>query len=54
MGLANVGVKCLREEGIDDPRELFPGIFDYLENNGFVYDKDEKRFRESCSIADSQ
>ena len=55
MYLANQGVKYLREEEeCDNPRELFPGVFEYLENNGFVYDEDEGRFRETYSGADSQ
>jgi hypothetical protein len=55
MRLANVGVKYLREkEGIDDPREVYPGVFDYLESKGFTYDEEERRVREICSRSDSQ
>jgi len=56
MNLANQGVKYLKkeEECDDDPKELFPGVFDYLEHNGFTYDKEEGRFRERYSKADSQ
>jgi len=48
MFLANQGIKYLKEEeGCDDPKELFPGVFDYLEHNGFTYDEKLCRFRES-------
>lgn len=47
MGAANYCIRDLEIENAYEAKETFGGVVGYLENNGFVYDKNNNRFREA-------